>query len=751
MTLTGPGGIGKTRLAIQVGADALEDFPDGVWFVDLAPLADPLLVPQAIATPLGVREAAGRPLLETLSDYLKTRRLLLILDNCEHLAPACADLAIYLLRSSPGLQMLITSRQPLQLSGEMTWAVPPMSFPVANGQAASEPMDYDAVRLFVERAQLGQPGFRLTDHTAPTLMEICRRLEGLPLPIELAAARLRVLSLGEILQRLNDRFSLLATGLRGVPQRHLTERAAIDWSYNLLTPPEQSLFSRAAVFRGGFTLEAAEAVCAPGGTQRGDVLDVLSHLVDKSMVMVGDSAVDPMRYRFLEPLREYGWERVLTDGEAEALQTTHAHYFTDLAEQAAPELTGAAQSVWLDRLDAERHNLRAAMDWWVSRNDAAHALRVVLALEQFWFVRGYFSEGRGRLSEIMRLDVLSPGSLDHARGLAAAGRLAWAQGDLAEAKRRHEDALPTFRRFHDKKGAASSLNGLALVARAQGDPQGARRMYEEALALNRELDDRVAIARNLQNIGILEVGQGDHAAARSRFQEKLHIERELGNTFGIALALYGLGMVATDEGDHASARTFHEESLALRRQMGDKTGIAGSLMDLGTLARLQGDVVEARRLHEESLALSREVGNRIGVMHALADLAETALKEGDLAKARSCLRESLETARELGTSSGLARALEGLAILAVEERQPERALRLAGAAAVLREWQGMHLRPATAAEHARTLDQARIALGPEASEAAGAGGRSMTLEQAVAYALAPAKSESAVQLNRPGQ
>jgi len=477
--------------------------------------------------------------------------------------------------------------------------------------------------------------------------------------------------------------------------RHQTLRATVDWSYDLLSEPERLLFNRLAVFAGGFTLEAAEAVGTGERVEADDVLDLLSRLVDKSLVTAEEGTDDSVRYRLLETLRQYGRERLIASGETEETQRRHAAYFLALAEEAEPKLTGPEQVVWLDRLETEHDNLRAALRWVRASGEAETGLRLGGALWWFWYVRGYYLEGRERLAELLAL----PG---------AAGRTA---------------------------ARAKVLNGAGVMAWAQGDYAPARTLHEESLAIRRELGDRRDIARSLNNLGILSYRQGDYTAARSFYEESLAILRELGDKRNIAASLNNLGQVAHDQGDYAVARSLYEESLALFRELGDKRGIAYSLNNLGDAVLGQGDYAAAKSLYAESLVIQRELGDKSGIAEELGHLGEVALGQGDHAAARSLCGESLAMRMELGDRRGIAKSLEGFVGLAAAQTQPERALLLAGAAAALRETIGAPLSPAERPRLERHLETAHQALDEEASAKAFAAGRAMTLEQAIAYAL----------------
>ena len=694
LTLTGGGGSGKTRLAVQVAADLVEEFPDGVWLVELAALAAPSLVPQAVRSSLGVHEQPGRPLMETLLDHLAPKKLLLVLDNCEHLLSACAQLADLLLRGCAGLKILATSREDLGISAETLYPVPSLSVPDPRRLPTVEELaQYEAVRLFTERAQAVQPTFRINEHNAQAVAQICRRLDGIPLAIELASARVKVLAVEQIATRLDDRFRLLTGGSRTALPRHQTLRAAMDWSYDLLSEPERMLLRRMSVFAGGFTLEAVEAICAGEGLEETDILDQLANLVDKSLVLM-EAQGEGLRYRMLETVRQYGADRLLESGEAADVHRRHRDWYLGLAERAEPEMHRPDQAAWLDQLEREHDNLRAALEGSKTEEGRVAGLRLVAALWRFWQVRGHLSEGRR-----------------------------WMEGALEMSG----DAPRTLR--------AKALNGAGILALDQGDYAAARALVEESLAVGRDLGDKRSIVLSIHNLGAVAREQGDYAAARSLLEESLAVGRDLGDKRNIALSLNSLGSVAREHADYAAARALFEESLAIKRELGDKRSMAITLNNLANVACEQGDYALARALHEESLAIKRELGDRVGIAISLHNLGNVAAAEGNHAQARSLHGESLMIGRELGDRLGIASCLEGLVEVAGAYQDPERAARLFGAAEALREAIGAPLTPVARADHARNVAATRARLGDEVFAAAWAEGRAMPLEEAIEYAL----------------
>ena len=607
LTLTGAGGCGKTRLSLQVAAESLEQYPDGAWLVELAPLSDPGLVPQTVATVLGLKEEPGKPVRQTLVEYLKDKRLLLLLDNCEHLLDGCAKLADTFLHQCPRLTILASSREALGIDGEQTYRVPSLSLPdptQAHTPASVAP--FEAVQLFTDRALLARSDFHVTDQNVATLVSVCHRLDGIPLAIELAAARVRSLSIEEIDRKLDQRFLILTGGSRTALPRQQTLRSLIDWSYDLLNDRERQLLRGLAVFAGGWRLEAAEEVCADDSVRDPDVLDPLTSLCDKSLVMV-EQDDGRTRYRLLETVRQYVRERLLESGSGAALRQRHRDYYLALAEEADPKLVGKEQAAWLRRLEEEHDNLRSALEWSHAQHESVEGLRLCGALQKFWRRTGYLSEGRECCARALghaggeRTPV-------RAKALSAAGHIAYWLGDDPAARALHEEGLAIWRQLGDKWGMATSLNNLGMVARSQGDNPSARALYEESLAIKRELGDQWGMGASLNNLGNLAADQGDFPGSRPLHEESLAIWRKLGDRGGIATALENLGHVAYEQGDLASARALLVESLTMRRQLGDKLGIVVSLEMLAAVAGSLGAPLRAAHIFGVAERLRVEIG-----------------------------------------------------------------------------------------------------------------------------------------------
>ncbi len=729
LTLTGIGGVGKTRLALQVTAEVLDQFKDGVWLVELASLTDPDLLPQAVAFALGVREQAGRPLLAPLAEHLQSKEMLLVLDNCEHLLEACALLVHDLLLSSPGLRILVTSRQTMDIPGETTWQVPPLSSPDPTPLPDLLRLrEFEAVRLFADRAAALVRDFLITKQTAPAVAEVCHRLDGIPLAIELAAARVKVLSVTEIARRLDDRFQLLTGGSRTALPRHQTLRAAMEWSYELLPARERTLFARLTVFAGGWTMEAAEAICAGGGIEGEDVFELLAQLVDKSLVVVDQLNTD-VRHRMLETVRQYGHEKLREMDEDAEVRKRHRDWYLALAERAESTTLGHEEQ-WLDHLEAEHDNFRAALESYTRNGTSHEGLRLAGSLRQFWLVRGYWTEGRQWLETLL---ATGGGAAPvRAKALSASATLAQAQGDYERAVALGQESLAIEQSLGDRRGIADCLRILGNVMFERGNFREARALHEESRAYGHEAGDRYAIASALVNLANVTAHEGDYARAMALCEESLVLFRALEDKRGTAFALYMLGILVIDQGDYTAARTRVEESLAIRRELRDKRGVASSLSSLALVAREQGRYEEARALYDESLAIQRELGDKRGIASSLRNLGLVLARQGDNVRAVTLIEESLLMRQAQGNKSGVADSLEGLALVAQE---PERVVRFLGAATALREAVGAALRPSDRAEYDRRFTAVRANLGEAGFTAAWDQGRAMTLEQAIRYAV----------------
>jgi predicted ATPase/class 3 adenylate cyclase len=569
LTLFGAGGIGKTRLSLQVAAEVVDDYPDGIWFVDLAPITDARLVPQAAASVLSVREEVGRPVVEALVKFVSDRKLLLILDNCEHLLDACAELAARLLQSGPHLRILASSRQPLHVAGETTYHVPSLSVPEPQRTVTTQALaQYEAVRLFVDRACAVQPLFQISETNLGTVADICRRLDGIPFAIELAAARVRALSVNEIAARLNDRFRLLTGGDRTALPRQQTLQALIDWSYDLLTEHERALLRKLAVFAGGWTLEAAEAVGADETVRKTDLLDLLTNLIEKSLVI---SDADGSRYRLLETVRQYAQERLNETNERDPTCKRHLQFYLTLAEQARPELVGPNQGAWLKRLDLERENFLAANAWCdIAEDGALLGLKLTHAVKRYWLNRGLLGLGyRVSVEALARAGAQARDAV-RCQTLFDAGQLGSAMGRYREAFKHLEECLSIAREHGNKIMVAAVLQPLGLASLGLGDAVTARERFEEAYALAQDLGDKRQVAAALNALAQLDRLQGELDTAEPRYENVLKLAREVGDRESTAVALLNLAMISIARGSDSSARKILLEVLAIADESGFK-------------------------------------------------------------------------------------------------------------------------------------------------------------------------------------
>jgi predicted ATPase len=692
VTLTGPGGTGKTRLALQVAAELVDAFEHGVFFVDLAAATDPDLVFSKIAGALGVAETGARPLAEVVASFLCDKEMLLILDNFEQVVGAASATMEAL--PCPPVKVLVTSRISLRVYGEHEYAVPPLSVPDPRRLPDLKTLSqYEAVGLFIQRARAAKADFEVTNDNAPAVAEICARLDGLPLAIELAAARIKLLPPKAMLVRLGSRLKLLTGGARDLPERQRTLRGAIEWSYDLLDESEQVLFRRLAVFAGGRTLEAIEAICDAEGDLPVDSLEGVSSLLDKSLLRQEEGAGDEPRFVMLETIHEFAREKLRESGEAEEIKRAHAEYFLALAEEAEPELKGPNQAEWLERLEAEHDNMRAALSWSFDGADPELGLRLAMALWWFWLTRGHVSEGRDWLEAALGRSVGLP-TRERAGVLVGAGRLALELGEISHA--------------------------TVLIG--------------EGADLFRTLEDRVGLADATDNLGIAVAYSGDLDRAKALFAESLSLFREANSGWGVGETLNNLGNVAGILEQEDRARSLHEESLAARRKVGDERGIAMSLANLVEPVMSEKDYGRVKVLIEESLAIFRKLGDKGNIAMCLGVLGESSLHEGDLKEATAMCSEALAMLWELGDTYHAYSMLTLLAITASRQDRVERAARLFGAAEALLEGSGISLTGGDLADTRRNLAEARAKMDEAAWEEAFASGRSMSFADTVAYA-----------------
>lgn len=731
VTITGGGGVGKTRIALD--AMALPLFPDGTFFISLAALRDPSHVLAMIAQTFGLTERGTQGVRESLVAYLGRKRLLLVLDNFEHLIPAAVPIAD-LLATCGALKILVTSRAALHLRGEHEYRLRPLALP--------DPRDADdmgrvrrspAVELFMQRATAVNRDFVLTPTNTRAIVDLCARLDGLPLALELAAARTRVLPLAELLARLEHRFSVLTDGAHDLPERQQTMRRAIDWSYDLLAADEQQLFRRLAAFAGGCTLEAAEAV---GGVPKNcpiNLLSGISSLVDKSLVQA-DVGVDATRFTMLETVREYGLERLEAVGEAEAVRRALAAYFLALAT-VEPGIVGVARAEWLARLDAEHENIRAALTWARDRDEAETGLRLAAALWRFWFTRGHLREGRAWIEAMLALDHTGAAApFARAEALCGGATLALRQGDIPVAERYARESLAACEAIGDARGMAAALNLLGNAAFERNDYADAVTHHTASLALRREIGNRLGISASLHNLGRTARFQGEYARALRYYQEGEALYREIGHSEGLASALGNQGHMARDCGDPSGALPLIEESLALYERMGQKRGTGIALAQLAMIAHDTHDDTSARAYVERSMAIRQQIGDQWGIAQSLTILGDISHAAGDGGHAWHCYRDALVISRAIGNELGVVECLERLARLMAGRRMWTSAARCFGAARAVRERIHAPILPIDRPAIDRAVADARAALGDDLFVAACDAGRMMDMDEMVAEA-----------------
>jgi len=694
LTLVGPGGTGKTRVGLQAAAELVDDFEDGVFFVPIAATTDSELVAPAIARVLELSEGGAQPPEELLQGYLRERQTLLLLDNLEQVIES-APVLDGLLSAAPKLKIVATSRTPLGLYGEQEFPVPPLSLPDPESLPPLENLaNYEAIGLFLERARAVRPDFSLTQENAPAVVEICERLDGLPLAIELAAARIKLLPPRVLLERLGNRLKLLTGGARNLPERQRTLRNAIEWSYGLLEAGEKMLFGRLGVFSGGATLEAMEAVCDAWGDLPVDVFDGASSLLDKSLLRQEEVAGSEPRFVMLETIHEFANVKLKESGESEESRRLHAEYFLALSEEAEPGLNGPEQEMWLERLEPEHNNMRAALSWAIEREEGELGLRLAGALWRFWWMEGYFDEGRRWLEEILAKN----------------------------------DGAPTPR--------GKALEGLSWLSYLQGDLDRAEAVAEEGLELSAEAGVETSTVASLRGtLGDVVRSRGEHERAKELFEESGRLYREIGDRWGVAWSLGSLANVAGDRGDHERAKRLYEEGLALSRRLGDARPLGAYLNSLGYEFLLEGNLEKAAELNEEAAMLFRKQGRRGDLQYVLVNLGWIALLQRDHERAEDLYQESLVLCRELGDRLTASESLEGLACTAGAEGDTERAARLIGAAEELHEAAGYQPAPRDRSLREPYLAAARAQVDEAAWSAAREKGRSMEFEDAVVYAL----------------
>jgi predicted ATPase/transcriptional regulator with XRE-family HTH domain len=736
VTLTGVGGGGKTRLAREAAGPLLESFPDGIWLVELAPLSDPALAASFIAATLGLINDPDRSPLDTMVEYLRDQQLLLLLDNCEHLIETMARLIETLVHRCPDLHILTTSRERLEIDGEAVWLVPPLALPPENGDLSiAELTGHDSIRLFVERATAALPTFALTEQNAAAVAQLCRRLDGIPMALELAAARVRILRVEEIVARLDDRFRLLTGGNRAAPPRHQTLRALIDWSYDLLPPVEQRLLRRLSVFAGGFSLEEVEAICDEECD--GNVLDLLTQLVNKSLVVADRVSGERTRYTLHETIRQYGLERLAEDGAVERTRDRHAAFYCRLAEEAEPQLYEATQIYWLDQLDEKYDNLRAALNWTLVEHltNAETGLRLAAALAYYWEMRGILLEGQRWLSAALE-QVNSAAVPLRASFYLNAGNFWLEHGYWGGSKANlcARESLSLYSRLEDKRGIAWTLRLLGNCALYyEQDFERAASLLEQCLAMAEELNDTGLLARAYQNLGRTMMFWGNLPKAAILGEKGLALARETGDRNVIGYLSFHAGLTAARQEDYARAEAHLLEALAVCRELKLKLNATKTLNPLGEVARLQEKYDQAASYYQEYLTVAAEIAGFEDVSIPLSNLGWIAIMQGDLPRAVDFFRQSIENDKFM---NAIPWNLWGLALVAATQGRMRQAVQLYAVFDKLLESDSVHIAYRKDREAYRDhLASVRGASDEHEFSAAWAEGQHMSVEEAIAYAL----------------
>lgn len=737
LALTGTGGVGKTRLALQMAYELNEDFANGICFVSLAPLSDPNLVIPAIAQALGLTERTDQSPLQQLKIYLQDKHLLLLLDNFEQVAEAATHL-VELLQTCPQLKALVTSRALLHVRGSYEFFVPPLTLPDLKRLPDSKVLSQnEAIALFVQRAQAIKHDFQINDTNAGFIAEVCVQLDGLPLAIELAAARIRLFSPQKLLERLEHRLQVLTGGADDLPERQQTLRNTLQWSYDLLDADEQRLFRWLSLFVGGCTVEAIEAIAETSGGRAIQVLDGVTSLLNNHLLYQQEQSDGESRLMMLETIHEYGLDALAQSGELEESQQAHVAYFLTIAEKSDVELRSVRQPQWLAQLKREYENLRAALKWTQDNRKFELGLRLAGALGLFWYMRGYLSEGRACLEELLSHD--SNGNDGHgissdirAKALNSVSMLVAEQGDYGRAALLVEESMGLFQALGDKRGRAAALNIRGIVAKLQGDYTYSVTLYEESLSLQRDLDNKRGIAVALNNLAAISQEQGNYKRALELGEESLAIKREGGDKHSIAQSLVNLGDLARKRGDAARALLLVEESLQLFRELEDTRGIALALNNLGEVERDLGNYAHAAEALETSIVLYRELGNKWGIALALCSLGDVILAIGELDRAKVIYQESLALYQVENHIVGVIACLNGMAGIAAAQGEPLLAARVWGMAETQRSAVGIPMSPGEHAHYERMVTAARVLTGERAFASAWSEGCTMTLEQTFA-------------------
>jgi predicted ATPase/class 3 adenylate cyclase/DNA-binding CsgD family transcriptional regulator len=738
LTLIGPGGTGKTRLSLEAAGEMLHLYPDGVWFVELARILDSQLVPRTTAIAIGLRDEPQRPVIDMLCDYLREKKILIVLDNCEHLVDACARMADPILRAAPDTRILASSREALGIGGEVTYRVPSLELPDISHLPPIESLSqYEAVKLFIDRAASAVPTFTVTNDNAPALAQVCHRLDGIPLAIELAAAKIRVLSVEQIAKRLNDRFRLLTGGSRTAMEHHQTLRAAIDWSYNLLSPSEQVLFQRLSVFVGGWTLEAAESVCEGGAVQSEDVLNLMEQLVNKSWVLT-EEVRHEAHYHMLETIRQYAHEKLLETEDNEAFRAKHLAYFVKLVEHAEPELYRSNQVFWFEKLDDELDNFRTALAW-ASARDVESGLRIACIPWRFWDTRGYLQELGDWLRQLLQHYNIADAL--HAKALVIYSYYCYRQANFPEALKFAEHAFQLSRTLSDRQLQAFSLSLLGLITFLQGNMEGGVPLLEQSLAIYRALGNKLGQAETLEGLSF-GIDSSEHKMAIAK--ESLDLYRELGNLTGIAGCLNSLSQKAIASGDFSSPILWLEEALSISRQLENQTKEASVLCTYGVLKYWQGNYHQANSYYRETIVLTEKTDDRYLELWAHTHMAYAVLRQGDIKQARELFEKCIRGTQKAEMLMALIYAIEGVASLYINQNKLGRAIRLFTWAEAMREKLGDHRPPVEQKSVDKDLVIIHSKLGDAEFAKFAARGRELTTEEATALALEPVEERAEI-------
>jgi predicted ATPase/DNA-binding SARP family transcriptional activator len=736
LTLTGMGGTGKTRLALKAASEILDNYPDGVWFVDLAPLSDADLVLQTVAAAMSVAETSGIALEKTLIEVLQPKQVLLVFDNCEHVLSACAALIETLLQQCPDLSILATSREPLNIVGEFTWPVMPLSVPEINHADPLAQLDQsEAAQLFLDRVRAIRPQFELSQENASAVLSVCQQLDGIPLALELAAARVRALPISKLAERLEDRFRLLTAGSRTALPRQQTLKAALDWSYELLSMPEKQLLNRLSIFSGGWSLEAAEAVC--GDTEDFDVFELLSALVQKSLVEMHEQATD-VRYRLLETVKQYGWERLAAEREVDAHWEKHSQHYFSLAEVALPELTGADQGQWLNKLALEHGNIRAAMEWFWAMEQSEKLMNLCANLGQFWELHGHYSEGRRWLDRALtHKDTAS--NIVQANTLRWAGTLADDQGDYAVAREFLTDSQGIFQQLGDKTGEATVLRMLGQVLRNEGSFDRSREVFEASLEMHRELGNLNEMGVLHRNLGNVAFDQGNDPVAKVHYEDSLKLHRETGDKIGISHALNNLGIMKFQAQDMDGAKDSYEECIEIYEELGSENSVATTLNNLGIVYFRKKEFDKAREIYSRSVAINQSLGEKITLNRTLYNLGNVELFDGNFQQALDFFKQSIDICMEIKNSQFLAFNFAALSNYHHDQGREQIAIQLQGRVRALLDDSGAAISTFEQARVDESAEEMMQDLGQDAYQKEFSVGYEMSTEQAIEIAFASYK------------